>query len=87
MKILIQDNQGRIFLRSADAWTTDPERALHFPNSMAAMEFCARHNLADAKVLLKFRSERFDIVLQPRPFPWVKRECPHGRLIPAAAAR
>jgi hypothetical protein len=71
MKILIEHDRGGIFVKGADNWTTDPEEALRFPNSIMAMEFCSRHRLRRAKVLLKFSDGRFDIAFEARHFPWV----------------
>ena len=71
MKILIEDERGGRFVKSADAWTGDPEQALRFPSSITAMEFCSRYRLRQAKVLLKFSDPRFDIAFESRHFPWV----------------
>jgi len=57
--------------KAGNAWTSDPDRAMQFANSIEAMEFCIRNNLLNAKVLLRFGSEQFDILLETRSFPGI----------------
>ena len=65
MKILIQQKNHQLYLAEAGKWTPDPSRALQFPTSLAALQFCTLHAMTDVAVLLKFSSSRFDVTLQP----------------------
>lgn len=87
MKILIWNKKSNVFVRNADAWTADPDQARKFPSSLAAMEFCVRYRLHDVSILLKFGSERFDIALQPRCFPWMQPNRVRDRSHPNAAGQ
>ena len=65
MKILIQQKKHQLYLADAGKWTPDPSRALQFPTSLAALQFCTLHAMTDVAVLLKFSSSRFDVTLEP----------------------
>ena len=40
---------------------------MDFISSSAALDFCARNNVAGVQIVLKFDREKFDIVLPPVP--------------------
>lgn len=87
MKILIQSKDRNIFVRSVGTWTGDPDQARQFPDTITAMEFCARHSLHHVRILLKFGSERFDVPLEPRCFPWMQADQVRDRSNPNAAGQ
>jgi hypothetical protein len=45
MKVVLQEAKTKVYLKSLDAWTADPNKALQFENFTAAAIFCAVHRL------------------------------------------
>ena len=65
MKIVIQNRKNRTFYQAPKTWTPDPDRALDFGKTSAAVQFCHSHRLPTCRVMLSLDSgKRYDIGLR-----------------------
>jgi hypothetical protein len=51
MKTVLQDIKTRLFFRHMDEWTSSLEEAAGFRDTVAALQFCQRNNLAGVAVV------------------------------------
>jgi hypothetical protein len=51
MKTVLQDIKTRLFFRHMDEWTSSLEEAAGFRDTVAALRFCQRSNLAGVAVV------------------------------------
>ncbi len=67
MKVLIQNCRSNQYFAGGNNWVGDPDRAVAFPSSAAAMEYMHECNLHPAKVVLKFPQDRYDMAVSKTP--------------------
>jgi len=67
MRILVQQKDSGLYLKGLDVWVRKSLEAADFVNSTAAIDFCARHRLADVQLVLKFEGQPYEIVLPFQP--------------------
>jgi hypothetical protein len=53
-RVLIQDRRTRTFLDGAHGWTSVPEHARDFHNSLSAVAYCLQKGLLDTQIVIKF---------------------------------
>ena len=63
MKALLQQLETKRFYRHAGQWTEDALEAYDFKSSVTARTYCLQHHLSDVQIVLKFDSDKYDIVL------------------------
>jgi hypothetical protein len=51
MKTVLKDLKTGLLFRNMDEWTSDLEEAAGFRDTLAALKFCQRHNLAGVAVI------------------------------------
>ena len=78
MKILLQDRQTLLYLRTVDTWTRDASDAHNFLHSQRAIDFAHEHLLSDVYVTVKFIGGDPEVAV-PLPPP-VEYSRPQARL-------
>jgi hypothetical protein len=63
MRILLQRRDSGLYYEDIDSWTADSSAARDFVSSTAALDFCAANKLLGVQLVLKFDSEKHEIVL------------------------
>ncbi|MDB6022466.1 MAG: hypothetical protein JWQ04_2323 [Pedosphaera sp.] len=63
MIVLIQNCHSLEFFAEPGRWVREPDHALAFPSSAAAMARMAELDLHPAQIVLKFDDRRYDIPL------------------------
>lgn len=61
MKILVQNCQNHLYLKTLSEWTALVADAMSFPSSEKAVVFCAEHRIPAVQVVLKFEYDQYDI--------------------------
>ena len=63
MKILLQNQQNKLFFRYGNVWTSSPESAFDFRTPPAVLEFVEREKLRDVQLVVKLENpERYEVV-------------------------
>jgi len=63
MKLLLQGVHTKLFFRSGNIWTSNPEAAFDFQFSPGLSEFLDRHHLRDVQLVVKFEQPpRYEVV-------------------------
>jgi hypothetical protein len=65
--LLQQPGTGLYFLKQGD-WTADYREAYDFKSSVNARGFCLKQGLMNVQIVLKFDTDKYDIVL-PAYYP------------------
>jgi hypothetical protein len=63
VRILVQNLGTLLYFKDVGAWTPNPEEALDFENSTAAIRFCQENKVRDVQVVAKFEESYKDIRL------------------------
>ena len=79
-KTIVKHRESGAFL-TAHGWSANEVEALTFKTSLQALDYCCRHKMREAVLVLKFTDPRFDIELHPFDTGASK---PHRRLSSAA---
>ncbi len=72
MRILLQQKDTGLYLRTAGMWVPHAAEAMDFVSSTAAIDYCTANKLNGVQLVLKFTEEKHDIVMpviaiQPAP--------------------
>jgi hypothetical protein len=63
MKILLQDSDTKLFFRSGNIWTSNPDAAFHFQQSPEVFQFIEEQNLSQVQLVVKFENpRRYEVV-------------------------
>jgi len=76
MRVFIRQNGTGLYLGRDLKWRNDEESALHFRQSIEVMEFCARHNIANCQIVLRFGDRRWDITIEGPTPSQINRKVP-----------
>ena len=63
-KTIVKHRDTGHFL-TAGGWSANEFEALAFKTSLQALDYCCRHKMREAILVLKFSDPRFDIELHP----------------------
>ncbi|MDB6068790.1 MAG: hypothetical protein JWR26_4998 [Pedosphaera sp.] len=63
MRALLRHSETGLYLQTPGQWTPSYHEALDFKSSVTAREYCRRHKLFTVQIVLKFDSDKYDIVL------------------------
>lgn len=63
VKICIQHQGTRKFLRGVDSWVDSMEAARHFPNSMEALRHCVNNPIGAVNIIIDRGSARTPIII------------------------
>lgn len=62
MRSVIQDGASELFLLEDGTWG-DCSRAIGFESVLVAIDHCRKHKLQNVRIVMKFGSSEYDIVL------------------------
>ena len=62
MKILLQDRETLLYVRTVDTWTRNAAEAHNFLDSQNAIDFAHEHDLTNVYVAVKFLGGDPDVV-------------------------
>ena len=54
MRILLQNVRNKLFFRSGEIWTSDPDAAFDFQRSQDLYDFVEKNQLQDMQLVVKF---------------------------------
>ena len=63
MRILLQQKNTGLYLKTLGAWVANAAEATDFLSSTKALAFCAANKVSDVQLVLKFEEHHYDIVL------------------------
>ena len=63
-KTIVKHRENGAFL-TANGWSANEVEALPFRTSLQALDYCCKHKMREAVLVLKFSDPRFDIELHP----------------------
>ena len=63
MRVLLCDTKTGMFYRAPKEWTSQPEQAQDFGNSLKAFYFAHEHSLSDVEVHLDFGDPEYNVSL------------------------
>ncbi|HWF19406.1 MAG TPA: hypothetical protein VG754_09060 [Verrucomicrobiae bacterium] len=66
MKALLQQVETGLYFHAPGEWTPEHQEARDFKSSVTARTYCLRHGIEGVQIVLKFESEKYDIVLPSR---------------------
>ncbi|EEF61767.1 hypothetical protein [Pedosphaera parvula] len=61
MRILIQNCKTYLYLKAPGEWTASADEATDFKRSVDALTHCAKANLEDVQIVLKFPTGLYDV--------------------------
>jgi hypothetical protein len=63
MRILLQHARNKLYFRSGNIWTSNPDAAFDFQHSQDLYEFVETNNLQDVQLVVKFANPlQFEVV-------------------------
>lgn len=63
MRILLQNVRSKLFFRSGDVWTADPDVAFDFQRSQDLYDFVSEQQLEEVQLVVSFSNPRqFEVV-------------------------
>ena len=65
MKILLQHTGSGLFFKSLDSWVRDETEARIFGTALSAIEFCERHGISAAQIILRPETSQDEIRVGP----------------------
>ena len=63
MRVLLLNTQTKLYLKSLDSWTPEPELAKEFESSLQAARFAMEYSLSDLEVFLDFGDQEYNVYL------------------------
>ncbi len=63
MRVLLLNAKSKLYLKTLDRWTPQPEQAQDFGNSLRAALFAQQHCLNDLEVFLDFGDQEYNVYL------------------------
>lgn len=68
MKILIQDRETKLYLKSASTWTDDVEQAYSFAAAFTAFKFSQSHAMENVEVVFQPEGEPVQKIIPQRNY-------------------
>jgi len=63
MRVLLLNAKTKLYLRSLDSWTSEPDSAQDFGNSLQAALFAQQNCLNELEVFLDFGDQEYNVYL------------------------
>lgn len=63
MRVLLLNAVTKLYLKSPDSWTAEPESATDFQTSLQAAQFAGQNSLFDLEVFLDFGDQEYNVYL------------------------